>query len=139
MVRHGYMVYTWGDHKRRGDVASACKPWFSHFLFKAVEDGKIKSVDEKVIKWEPRLKDINAKLGHKDRGITWRHFANQTSCYQLAEKPGTAYAYNDWQMALFRAAWSSRRAISAGSDCSISAAAGGKTSSSLAPGTRRWR
>jgi len=101
VVRRGHMVYTWGDHKRRGDVASACKPWFSHFLFKAVEDARIKSVDEKAIKWDPRLKDINAKLGHKDRDITWRHFANQTSCYQLVEKPGTAYAYNDWQMALF--------------------------------------
>ncbi|MHC4440947.1 MAG: hypothetical protein ACYS3S_26665, partial [Planctomycetota bacterium] len=29
------------------------------------------------------------------------HCANQISCYGLAEAPGTAYAYNDWQMALF--------------------------------------
>ncbi|MHC4366267.1 MAG: DUF5060 domain-containing protein [Planctomycetota bacterium] len=27
--------------------------------------------------------------------------ANQISCYGLTEAPGTAYAYNDWQMALF--------------------------------------
>jgi CubicO group peptidase (beta-lactamase class C family) len=27
--------------------------------------------------------------------------ANQISCYGLVEAPGTAYAYNDWQMALF--------------------------------------
>jgi len=101
VVRHGCMVYKWGDHKRRADVASACKPWFSHFLFKALEEGKIKGLDEKVVKWEPRLNDINAALGHKDRDITWRHLANQTSCYQLVEKPGTAFAYNDWQMALF--------------------------------------
>ena len=26
--------------------------------------------------------------------------ANQTSCYQVVEKPGAAYCYNDWQMAL---------------------------------------
>ena len=25
----------------RGDVASAAKPWYSHFLFQALEDGKI--------------------------------------------------------------------------------------------------
>jgi len=27
--------------------------------------------------------------------------ANQVSCYGLLEAPGTAFAYNDWQMALF--------------------------------------
>lgn len=101
VTRGGVMVYTWGDYKRRGDVASACKPWFTHFLLKALEDGKIPSLDEKVVKYEPRLKDINRNLGYKDRLITWRHMANQISCYGLVEKPGTAYAYNDWQMALF--------------------------------------
>ena len=100
VVRHGYMVYTWGDAARRMDVASAAKPVYAHFLFKALEDGRIASVDEPVCKWEPRLKQINAKLGHKDARITWRHMANQISCYGLAEEPGTAYAYNDWQMAL---------------------------------------
>jgi len=101
VVRHGYMVYTWGDAARRGDVASACKPWFSHFLFKALEDGRIPSLDEKVVRWEPRLKTINKALGYKDRAITWRHFANQISCYGVTERPGTAFDYNDWQMALF--------------------------------------
>ncbi len=101
VVRHGYMVYSWGDVGRRADVASACKPFYSHFLFKALEDGKIESLDEKVVRWEPRLTHINETLGSKDSRITWRHFANQTSCYQLVEKPGAAFAYNDWQMALF--------------------------------------
>jgi CubicO group peptidase (beta-lactamase class C family) len=101
VVRNGYLVYSWGDISRRADVASACKPFYSHFLFKAVEDGKIESVDERAVRWEPRLEQINEELGFKDAAITWRHFANQTSCYQLIEKPGTAFAYNDWQMALF--------------------------------------
>jgi hypothetical protein len=82
-------------------VASACKPFFSHFLFKALEDGRIPSLDEKVVKYEPRLGELNAALGHKDRDITWRHLATQTSCYQVSERPGRAYCYNDWQMALF--------------------------------------
>ena len=94
VTRHGYMVYTWGNASKRGDVASACKPWFSHFLFKAVEDGKIASLDDKVAALEPRLKGA-------DRDITWRHLANQISCYGITEKPGTAFCYNDWQMALF--------------------------------------
>jgi len=51
--------------------------------------------------WEPHLETINADLYRKDRAITWRHLANQTSSYGLAALPGTAFAYNDWQMALF--------------------------------------
>jgi CubicO group peptidase (beta-lactamase class C family) len=101
VVRDGYLVHSWGDVSKRADVASAAKPFYAHLLFKAVEDGKIKSLDEKAVRWEPRLKTINANLGFKDAEITWRHFANQTSCYQLDEKPGTAFDYNDWQMALF--------------------------------------
>lgn len=101
VVRHGFMVYTWGDAGRRKDVASAAKPLYAHFLFKALEDAKISSLDERAAKWEPRLNEINKDLGCKDRNITWRHFANQISCYGLVEAPGTAFAYNDWQMALF--------------------------------------
>ncbi len=101
VVRHGFMVYSWGDPSKRKDVASAAKPLYAHFLFKAVEDGRIFSLDEPVYKWQPELNHINKVLGYKDRAIRWRDLANQTSCYGLTEKPGTAYAYNDWQMALF--------------------------------------
>ena len=48
VVRHGFMVYTWGDVSRRMDVASAAKPVYAHFLFKAVENGKIAGVDERI-------------------------------------------------------------------------------------------
>ena len=51
--------------------------------------------------YEPGLSTLNASLGYKDTNITFRHFANQTSCYGVQEGPGTAYDYNDWQMALF--------------------------------------
>jgi len=101
VVRGGYMVHTWSDETRRGDVASAAKVFYSHFLFRAVENGKCPGLDTPVVRFEPRLATINAALGHKDRGITFRHLANQTSCYGLVERPGSAYAYNDWQMALF--------------------------------------
>ncbi len=101
IVRSGYMVFTWGDAARRGDVASAAKTWYAHFLFRAVEDGRIPSLDQPVVEFEPRLAEINAALGFKDRDITWRRMANQVSCYGVAEPPGSAYDYNDWQMALF--------------------------------------
>ncbi|MFK5924015.1 MAG: serine hydrolase [Verrucomicrobiota bacterium] len=101
VIRKGYLVYSWGDISRRQDIASAAKPIYSHFLFKAVQDGRISSLDEKVVKWEPRLQGLNSALSYKDRLITWRHLANQTSCYQVGEQPGSAFNYNDWQMALF--------------------------------------
>jgi hypothetical protein len=94
VVRHGYLVYTWGDHRKRGDVASAAKPVYAHFLFRAVEDGLIPGLDETVARYEPRL-------AGKDRAITWRHLATQTSCYGVSEKPGEAFDYSDQQMALF--------------------------------------
>ncbi len=101
VVRYGYMVHTWGDESKRADVASAAKPWYSHFLFKAIEDGRIGSLDDPVSLFEPRLSDTNPGLGFKDGRIRWRHLANQTSCYGVREEPGTAFDYNDWQMALF--------------------------------------
>jgi hypothetical protein len=101
IVRHGYLVYTWGDFTTPGDVASAAKPWYSTFLFKAVEDGRLASLDTPAVNYEPRLSTLNASLGYKDTNITFRHFASQTSCYGVQERPGTAFDYNDWQMALF--------------------------------------
>lgn len=101
IVRHGYLVYQWGDISRRGDVASTVKPCYSYFLFQALEDARLASLDTKVVDFEPRLGQINSGLGFKDRDITFRHMANQTSCYGVQENPGEAFDYNDWQMALF--------------------------------------
>jgi hypothetical protein len=66
-----------------------------------LQGGRIPSLDEPAISYEPRLGDINATLAHKDVKITLRHLANQVSCYGLMEPPGSAFDYNDWQMALF--------------------------------------
>ena len=98
VVRHGYMVYAWGDQSKSGDVASAMKPVLSTLMLMAVQEGRIESVDEPVAKWEPRLRELN---GGKDAGITWRHLASQTSGYGLVERPGDAYAYNDFALALY--------------------------------------
>ncbi len=101
IVRHGRMVYEWGNIAERGDVASAVKPWFSFFLFKAIEEGRLPGVDTKAIGFVPCLESLNPDLGFKDREIAFRHFATQTSCYGVREAPGTAFDYNDFQMALF--------------------------------------
>jgi CubicO group peptidase (beta-lactamase class C family) len=98
VVRHGYLVYTWGDPARSGDIASAVKPVISTLLLLAVQQGKVKGVDARVADFEPRLRALNRG---KDAGITWRHLASQTSGYGLAEAPGEAYAYNDFALALY--------------------------------------
>ncbi len=100
VVRGGYMVYTWGEVGRRRDVASAVKPVYMHFLLRAVQDGRLASLDEPVVKHEGRLNDLNEDLGYKDRRITWRHLCNQVSCYGVRERPGEAFDYSDWNMAL---------------------------------------
>ena len=101
VVRQGCIVFAWGDASRRGGIASANKVFHAHFLLKALGEKRMTSLDEKVIRWAPRLGDINKRLGFKDRNITWRHMVNQCSCYGVAEAPGTAYDYSGYQIALF--------------------------------------
>jgi CubicO group peptidase (beta-lactamase class C family) len=98
VVRHGYLVYRWGDVTRSADIASAVKPVISTLLLLAVQEGKLRGVDDPVADFEPRLRSLN---GGKDGAITWRHLASQTSGYGLAEPPGRAYSYNDYALALY--------------------------------------
>lgn len=101
VVRHGYMVYSWGDQGKRQEVASAGKPVIVHLLFNAVEQGQLDGLDARVSAFEPRLNDLNPGLGCKDGEITWRHLATQTSCYGVEEQPGEAFDYNDYNISLF--------------------------------------
>jgi CubicO group peptidase (beta-lactamase class C family) len=101
LVRDGVQVFHWGDPSKRIDLASAAKPFYSFFLIKAVEEGKIGGFDDRMAAWEPRLNLLNPELGHPDRRMTWRQAAYQTTGYGMREAPGEAFAYNDWQMALF--------------------------------------
>lgn len=101
VVLHGRIVYTWGDPARRSEIASAVKPFYTHFLFQAVADGKIPGLDSPVVEFEPGLLKLNAALDYKDRLIQWRHLCSQTSCYGVTEKPGEAFDYSDYNMALF--------------------------------------
>ncbi len=98
VVRHGRMALAWGDTSRSYDVASAMKPVVSTMLFIAIADGRLKSPDDRVADFEPRLLALNEG---KDAAITWRHLASQTSGYGLAEKPGEAWSYNDFALALY--------------------------------------
>jgi CubicO group peptidase (beta-lactamase class C family) len=98
VVRHGAMAFAWGDQQKSSDVASAFKPLLSTLMLMAVQEGRISGVDEEVARFEPRLASLN---GGKDAAITWRHLASQTSGYGWSEKPGEAYAYNDYALTLY--------------------------------------
>jgi CubicO group peptidase (beta-lactamase class C family) len=98
VVRQGYMVFSWGDQSKSSDVASAFKPILSTLLLFAVQEGRLKSVDDRAAEFEPRLKTLNQG---KNAAITWRHLASQTSGYGLTEAPGAAYSYNDFALTLY--------------------------------------
>lgn len=100
VIRHDAIAFTWGNPKRSLDVASASKAVYAHLVFKAVEEGRIPSLDQPVTDWMNELSTLNAALSHKDARITWRHLINQTSCYGVTEDPGTAFDYNDYQTGL---------------------------------------
>lgn len=89
------MIHQWGDVTIRNDLASSSKPIYAYLVLKAIETGKLDSLDAPVAKWGPELEELNAERGYKDRGITFRHLLNQTSGYGLEEGPGEAFAYND--------------------------------------------
>ena len=101
IVKDGFRVFSWGDVNKSGDVASAAKPLYTHFLAHAVESGRLNSFNQKVVNFVAELESLNANLDHKDSQMTFTHLANQTACYGVSEAPGTAFDYNDFQMALF--------------------------------------
>lgn len=98
VIRYGRMAYSWGDPAQSGDIASAVKPIISTLMLMAVRRGLLKSPDSPVADVVPGLRQLN---GGKDGAITWRHLGSQTSGYGLVEKPGAAYAYNDFALALY--------------------------------------
>lgn len=100
LVHGGQMIYAWGDVAFRNDVASSCKAIYAHLVYQAVQTGRIASLDEPAVRWVPELAELNADLDHKDRGITFRHLLSQTSGYGLQERPGAAFAYNDFATGL---------------------------------------
>ena len=101
IIKDGFLVSSWGDIKRRGDLASASKPIYAHLLLRALEEGRLESVDDPVATYRPCLMEINPQLGHKDRQLSFRHLAFQTACLGYTEVPGNAYDYNDHTMGLF--------------------------------------
>lgn len=100
LVHGGEMIHEWGDSAFVSDAASSTKPFYTYLAFKAVETGRLGSLDERVVTRIPALGKLNADHEFKDRKITFHHLLSQTSGYGLEEHPGAAYAYNDFGTAL---------------------------------------
>jgi CubicO group peptidase (beta-lactamase class C family) len=94
IVKDGYLVRSWGEQATHKWWASASKPVLSTLLLAAVQDGRLPSVDAAV-------RDVGWELSPKDAAMTFRHLANMTSGYALAEPPGAAWGYNDFAIQLY--------------------------------------
>jgi VCBS repeat-containing protein len=93
VVRNGYLVYTWGDQTAKADWASAAKPVMHTLLFFAIQENRIKSVDDPVKDWV--LAGTGGALRPEDESMTFAQLMNMTSGYALIDAPGAAWAYND--------------------------------------------
>jgi CubicO group peptidase (beta-lactamase class C family) len=95
VLKDGVVVHAWGDQSERSDWLSSAKPVLSTLLFFAIEEGKVKSVDQPIA-------DFGWDLKEKDRGITFRHLGAMSSGYARPEGPGEAWAYNDFAINLYQ-------------------------------------
>lgn len=103
IVRHGKVVLTWGDLKKRYDLKSSSKSIGMIAVGLAIKDGKLK-LDDPAVKYHPTFgtpSKSNAKTGWLKQ-ITLRHLATQTAGFEkpggyrkLLFKPGTKWSYSD--------------------------------------------
>lgn len=95
IIRHGYVAKSWGDQSQVADWLSSAKPVLSTLLFFAIEEGRVKSVDQPIA-------DFGWGLSDKDKSISFRHLGAMTSGYARPDAPGTAWAYNDFAIQLYQ-------------------------------------
>ena len=85
ILRYGRVLGSWGDIHRPDMTFSVAKSYLSLLMGLALEDGLIKSIDD-------RVRDYALDDGFEsaqNRGITWRHMLTQTSEWEgeLWDKP----------------------------------------------------
>ncbi len=95
IIKDGYVVQTWGDQQKRSDWMSSAKPVISTLLLFALQEGLIDNVDQPISEFDDRLTG-------KDRDITFRQLGSMSSGYLRSERPGAAWAYNDFAIQLYQ-------------------------------------
>lgn len=103
IIRHGRLVFAWGDPKQRYDLKSTTKSFGAAALGLAIQDGKVR-LSDRARAHHPTLGTLpkaNLNTGWLDE-ITLLHLASQTAGFDkpggyvpLLFQPGTAWAYSD--------------------------------------------
>jgi CubicO group peptidase (beta-lactamase class C family) len=103
IIRHGKLVMSWGDAKKRYDLKSTTKSIGVTALGLAIMDGKMKLADKARV-YHPTLAtppNSNSDTGWPDK-ITILHLATQTAGFEkpggygkLLFEPGTKWHYSD--------------------------------------------
>jgi CubicO group peptidase (beta-lactamase class C family) len=95
VVKDGYVVKSWGEQSKIGDWLSSAKPVLSTLLLFAIQERKVASPDTPI-------RQFGWKLSEKDEAMTFRHLADMTTGYGRPERPGAAFAYNDYAIQLYQ-------------------------------------
>ena len=103
ITRHGRLVMSWGDSRKRYDLKSSTKSFGSVALGLAIKDGKLR-LEDKAQQHHPELglpPEANARTGWLDE-IRILHLASQTAGFEkpggytnLLFRPGTKWDYSD--------------------------------------------
>lgn len=103
ITRHGKLVMSWGDPRKRVDLKSSTKSFGSLALGLALDDGRIQ-LEDLAIKHHPRLgvpPEENSATGWLDE-VTIKHLASQTAGFEKRGgytpqlfRPGTLWDYSD--------------------------------------------
>ncbi len=87
IIKNGYIVARWGDVDRVDMTFSVTKSYLSTIAGLAVDDGLIKSVNDKVNQY---VWDESFEGAHNAK-ITWEHLLTQSSDWS-----GSLFGLNDW-------------------------------------------
>lgn len=110
IVRHGKLAAEWNfrvDPLEKARQASASKSTFSCVLGIAIQEGVIRSADDRIVDYYPEMMDVAPGQGPKEgrhafpenEGITFRQLIGNTSGYMKpGEAPGKVFHYQTFGM-----------------------------------------
>lgn len=111
VIRYGRLVAEW-YHQTTPDqqqpMASVCKSVFCSMLGIAVAEGRIHSIDDRLVDYYPEMMECSGEFGantkqfvtEKDRAVTFRQVAAQIDGFMQPDEPtGKVFHYRTFNMA----------------------------------------
>ncbi|MFC2126249.1 DUF5060 domain-containing protein [Bacteroidota bacterium] len=92
--RNGYLIHVEGDFYKKDDVASLRKTWHAMTVGAAIQQGKIRDVQQKISEVLPELKGFDAEA-------TWKNVITQSAGFDYPYdtfpdyEPGEMWTYSD--------------------------------------------